>query len=110
MNRNNETKQADSASQPRRSVLRGLVVLMGVAVMIVVPLQRGFADDDHTGQGGNGANPYAFGLWGDLPYSSVQATVGVPNLTSSRYGDSFFSHTYKNSVCDGRPVLDVKRS
>jgi len=23
---------------------------------------------------------YAIGLWGDLPYSSVQATVGVPNL------------------------------
>ena len=24
--------------------------------------------------------PYAIGLWGDLPYSDVQATTGVPNL------------------------------
>ena len=23
---------------------------------------------------------YAIGLWGDLPYSTLQATVGVPNL------------------------------
>jgi hypothetical protein len=24
--------------------------------------------------------PYAIGLWGDLPYSTLQATVGVPNV------------------------------
>jgi hypothetical protein len=24
--------------------------------------------------------PYAIGLWGDLPYSDIQATTGVPNL------------------------------
>lgn len=30
-------------------------------------------DDDHRGA-------YAIGLWGDLPYSTTQATVGVPNL------------------------------
>jgi len=27
-----------------------------------------------------GASPYSIGLWGDLPYSNLQATVGVPNL------------------------------
>jgi len=27
-----------------------------------------------------GWSPYAIGLWGDLPYSDDQATVGVPNL------------------------------
>ena len=40
------------------------------------------------GNGGGGDNPgrgddhdtYAIGLWGDLPYSDVQATVGLPNL------------------------------
>ncbi len=26
------------------------------------------------------SNSYAIGLWGDLPYNDVQATVGVPNL------------------------------
>lgn len=28
----------------------------------------------------NGNQPYAIGLWGDLPYNDVQATIGVPNL------------------------------
>jgi hypothetical protein len=27
-----------------------------------------------------GLGTYSFGLWGDLPYSPLQATVGVPNL------------------------------
>ena len=27
-----------------------------------------------------GSGVYAIGVWGDLPYSAVQATVGVPNL------------------------------
>jgi hypothetical protein len=30
--------------------------------------------------GGDSRGPYAIGLWGDLPYNSIQATVGVPNL------------------------------
>ena len=30
--------------------------------------------------GGNHDDRYAIGLWGDLPYSDLQATVGVPNL------------------------------
>ena len=33
------------------------------------------SDDDRDGRGA-----YAIGLWGDLPYSPVQASVGVPNL------------------------------
>ena len=27
-----------------------------------------------------GWSPYAIGLWGDLPYSPLQAETGVPNL------------------------------
>src|SRR5947209_9706331 len=34
-------------------------------------------DDDHQRRG---YDQYAIGLWGDLPYSTLQATVGVPNL------------------------------
>ncbi|MBZ5663270.1 MAG: hypothetical protein LAO30_01585 [Acidobacteriia bacterium] len=33
-----------------------------------------------TANGGDDRSAYAIGLWGDLPYSSTQATVGVPNL------------------------------
>ena len=51
-----------------------LVLFLAVAVVIVacVPNSAYATDDDRS--------PYAIGLWGDLPYSSVQATVGVPNL------------------------------
>jgi len=34
-------------------------------------------DDD---RGGDDGEMYAIGLWGDLPYSEQQATIGVPNL------------------------------
>ena len=39
------------------------------------------AHDDSDGDDARGRNgTYAIGLWGDLPYSDVQALVGVPNL------------------------------
>src|SRR5262249_62374489 len=37
---------------------------------------RGKGDDDRD----DGHDAYAIGLWGDLPYSDVQALTGVPNL------------------------------
>ena len=38
--------------------------------------EPGGRDDDDRDRD----EPYAIGLWGDLPYSNVQATVGIPNL------------------------------
>jgi hypothetical protein len=40
---------------------------------------RGFDDRDDDRHGGD-RERYAIGLWGDMPYSTLQATVGVPNL------------------------------
>ncbi len=61
-------------------VLRWLGVLLCLAVVVTVPLTKAIAGDNQTGTGGNGDNPYAIGLWGDLPYSTAQATTGIPNL------------------------------
>ena len=47
-----------------------------------------YADDD--------TEAYAVGLWGDLPYSPLQATVGVPNLIADMN-----AHHLKFSVHDG---------
>jgi len=46
-------------------------------------------DDDHER-----FEPYAIGLWGDLPYSDVQALVGVPNLIGdmNRHALAFTVH------------------
>jgi hypothetical protein len=45
-------------------------------------------DDDHE------RNAYAIGLWGDLPYSDVQATTGIPNLITdmNRHELAFTAH------------------
>ena len=54
-----------------------------LAAVLAAAATAGVATASHRGAhhaGRAGAHPYAIGLWGDLPYSDVQATVGVPNL------------------------------
>ena len=36
--------------------------------------------DRDDGHDRHGRSPYAIGLWGDMPYSDLQATVGVPAI------------------------------
>jgi hypothetical protein len=67
-------------------VLRRLLVPV-TAALLAAALTTGLAFasnwNDHADGGGGRDAPhraYAIGLWGDLPYSDVQATVGVPNL------------------------------
>ena len=60
------------------SRVRPLTIFFAIA--LALPTGRALAQNDSTGTGGNGNNPYAIGLWGDLPYSTQQATVGVPNM------------------------------
>ena len=50
-------------------------------------------DDDDQGEDGG---RYAIGLWGDLPYSDLQAQVGVPNLIADMN-----SHELAFTVHDG---------
>ena len=50
---------------------------IAVAVAITVGGLSGQSDDQSRRENGGA---YAIGLWGDLPYSTLQATVGVPNL------------------------------
>ena len=60
---------------PMNRVGRGMQKLFvaAVALLMVAAVTSALASDD-------GPTPYAIGLWGDLPYNSAQATVGVPNL------------------------------
>jgi hypothetical protein len=52
--------------------MAGVVIASAVAVNAWADRDDEDRDDDH--------GSYAIGLWGDLPYSDVQAQVGVPNL------------------------------
>jgi hypothetical protein len=50
-----------------------------LAVLVVAAITAGIAVGGH-GETNKNEFQYAIGLWGDLPYSDIQATTGVPNL------------------------------
>jgi hypothetical protein len=56
----------------KHSPRRILLFLAATTLAITLVPKAAHAGDDRE--------PYAIGLWGDLPYSTVQATFGVPNL------------------------------
>lgn len=64
----------------RRVPLLTVAVLMVTALTSVWASDRGFEGRDRDRDRDDVHTPYAIGLWGDLPYSDVQATTGVPNL------------------------------
>jgi hypothetical protein len=55
-----------------RQAARVLLLVAAASLLVASLSNSAFAGDDRE--------PYAIGLWGDLPYNSIQATVGVPNL------------------------------
>ncbi|MDH2347267.1 hypothetical protein [Bradyrhizobium sp. SSUT77] len=57
---------------------RGISFLFA-ALLAICPTFSAHADDDDR-DGRSESRAYAIGLWGDLPYSDLQAQVGVPNL------------------------------
>jgi hypothetical protein len=71
-----------------------LVSLLALAVAAGTPglaAGQGQRDADPRGRDGDEHGSHAIGLWGDLPYSDLQATVGVPNLIAD------------NNLCDVAP-------
>jgi len=59
-------------------------------------------DDDRDG------HAYAIGLWGDMPYSDVQNTVGVPNLIAdmNRQELAFTAHDGDLKTGNGNPICN----
>ena len=58
----------------RLAILTATLLVLGAFTTV-----RAFQDRDDDGRGDDGER-FAIGLWGDLPYSDVQALTGVPNL------------------------------
>lgn len=61
--------------------------------------------DDHDDFGDGLQGTYAIGLWGDLPYSDVQAQTGVPNLIAdmNRHNLAFTAHDGDLKAGNGTP-------
>ena len=78
-----------------RSVAGLMVALCAMAPAIA----HDDVDDDES---------YAIGLWGDLPYSPLQATVGVPNLIADMNGNRlrFTVHDGDLKAGSGSPCDD----
>lgn len=78
------TKLNDRQSQSlpeRSSGLRQLFLLAAVLLSLATTVSaQGRQNRNDDGKADDGRNPYAIGLWGDLPYSDAQALTGVPNL------------------------------
>jgi hypothetical protein len=78
----------------RRLFLPALAAVILAVVTARVVARGGFDDRDDEGRGRD--ETYALGLWGDLPYSDLQATTGVPNLIADMN-----KHDLEFSVHDG---------
>jgi len=66
----------------RSWILPVLAALVAAAVTAGIAAGGGLngRDGGDDGDGNGNGHTYAIGLWGDFPYSDVQAQVGVPNL------------------------------
>jgi hypothetical protein len=67
-----------------------LALAATMTILSIAALAPALAHDE------NSNDAYKIGLWGDLPYSTLQATTGVPNLIADMN-----SHRLKFTVHDG---------
>jgi hypothetical protein len=83
----------------RTRLVSTIVGLVAAATMV-----SAFADQDDDRRGRNEA--YSIGLWGDLPYSDLQAQVGVPNLIAdmNRHDLAFTVHDGDFKSGSGSPT------
>ena len=88
----------------RKLLLSSIAALMVAGITTTVAMSKEFSgkdDDDERDERG----AYAIGLWGDLPYSDLQATTGVPNLIAdmNRQDLEFTVHDGDLKVGSGVP-------
>src|SRR5499426_2696312 len=90
-----------SAWQIRRILLTAVLAL--TAVTTTWGLQD--RDRDRDDRGDRDDRRFAIGLWGDLPYSDVQAQTGVPNLIAdmNRHELAFTVHDGDLKAGNGTP-------
>lgn len=86
-----------------QSILRALVAPVLAVSCLSAPVWADERDDDKSNE------PYAVGLWGDLPYSPAQATVGVPNLIADMNAQrlKFTVHNGDLKAGSGSPCDDA---
>ena len=72
----------DNSVDPKRAAVTAAIMFV-LVTSFVMGLSSPLASQGARGIGGiegNADSAYEIGLWGDLPYSAIQETVGLPNL------------------------------
>lgn len=80
-----------------------------VAAALTAAFAGAYSDDTSrsgSGPSGKGARSYDIGLWGDLPYSDEQKTVGVPNLVADMNDQPLAFSVFDGDLKNGRTVCD----
>ena len=106
-----------SVSRSKRVILVATIALAMLGASSRFVAHAASSDDDPNG------GKYAFGLWGDLPYttptSDIQATVGVPNLIADmnsaktrihrprRRLEERLQRLHRRGLCAGALVLQL---
>ncbi|MGA8768491.1 MAG: hypothetical protein WB559_15845 [Candidatus Acidiferrales bacterium] len=105
MNKMFRVDQSEKGSWKSRKWILAAGAFLAVALVAVnLAFGGGFdgrgEDDGHEDNG-----PYAIGLWGDLPYSDVQAQTGVPNLIADMNSQNlaFTAHDGDLKAGNGTP-------
>jgi len=89
-------KQASGA----RLMLKLCLASFGVPLLAAVAISAANASEK------DGRDPYAIGLWGDLPYSDIQAQVGVPNLISDMNAQKLAFTVHDGDLKAGNSILN----
>jgi len=86
----------------RKMILPMAAILIAAAASALVAHERFDRDDDRDDRD---HDRYAIGLWGDLPYSDVQALTGVPNLIADMNSQNlaFTAHDGDFKAGNGTP-------
>jgi hypothetical protein len=97
--------QAGSQQRALRKFLwPALAAVIVAAIAITLAGSKAASGQDNgNGNGDNGV--YSIGLWGDLPYSDVQAQTGVPNLIADMNSQhlAFTAHDGDLKAGNGTP-------
>ncbi len=85
-----------------------VATLMALALATATGLATQNAAQERSDDRDRLGDMYTIGLWGDMPYSNIQATVGVPNLIAdmNQHHLAFSVHDGDLKTGNGAPICD----
>jgi hypothetical protein len=103
-----ERQQERGAWRWRRPITTAVFLAVTCTIGSVHARNNEPQDRGHDERDDNPRGQYAIGLWGDVPYSDTQATVGVPNLIAdmNRARLAFSVHDGDLKTGNGAPICD----